>query len=62
MKVKEKDFENKRFRLRVVPTQEVLSTEDELDKLSFVLFCSEDKKERSYIRKKIRVLQKKLLC
>ncbi len=62
MKVKEKDSENKRFRLRVVPTQEVLSTEDELDKLSFVLFCSEDRKERSYIREKIKVLQKKLSC
>ena len=62
MKVKEKDSENKRFRLKVVPTQQVLSPEGELDRLIFILFCSEDKKERSYIRKEIKVLQKKLSC
>ena len=62
MKVKEKGSENKRFRLRVTPTQGVLSPEGELDRLSFILFCTEDKRERSYIREKIKALRKDLSC
>ncbi len=54
MKVKERDSENKRFCMKVVPTQEVLSPEDELDKLSFILFCTEDKRERSRIKRKMK--------
>ena len=47
--------------MKVVPTQEVLSPEDELDKLSFILFCTEDKRERSRVKRKMKVLQEEVI-